>query len=602
MSKNFMNLLMLTLLAFFMLSLFTGGKSDIEVLKYSDFINKIENRSIQDLTIYDNGLIYGVLDNGQEFKTENVQDRDLVNELVKNEISFNQEVKEKTFVDVLFNFLPTLLIIGFFYWMMKGQLGGAKLFSSPFQVIQRDQLTQTFNDVAGIDEIKAEVVETVRNFENSERIEAYGGKASRGILLTGRPGTGKTLLAKAMAKELNVNFIPVSGSQFVELFAGNGAKKVRELFELAKKVAPAMIFIDEIDAVGGSREDKGMGGAHEERIQTLNELLTQMDGFGSASGIFIVAATNFEDRLDPALTRAGRFDKKLQIPLPNTVGRLAILNVHLKKARENGKVSPTLDLERVARRTTGMTGADLASLCNLAIEKASKSNQEYIVQEHFDQAYDTVLMGVENKGMMKKMSDKVQTAYHEAGHAIIGYRVSKDYEKLEKVSIIPRNRALGVTIFSQQEDRVSHTKAYLNAMIQTMYGGRIAEEMIYGADGITTGASNDLERLSGVAYQMVHYWGFSKNSIRSYVANDKNQFKQSVSPERVFELEKEVDEILNTNFAKAKQILEKDRVILDNMTKALIKYETIDIEQIEQLMKGEDLCPEITVEDLLQEV
>lgn len=599
MSKNFINLLMLTLLAFFMVSIFSGGKSDIEALKYSDFIQKVESQSINDLTIYDNGTIYGTLNNGTEFKTDNVQDRDLVNELVKNGITFDQDIKEKTFIDVLVSFLPTLLIIGFFYWMMKGQLSGSKLFSPAFQVIQRDQLVDTFDDVAGIDEIKAEVIDTVRNFENSERIEAYGGKASRGILLTGRPGTGKTLLAKAMAKELNVNFIPVSGSQFVELFAGNGAKKVRELFTLAQKVAPAMIFIDEIDAVGGSRDDRGMGGAHDERIQTLNEILTQMDGFSSSSGVFVVAATNFEDRLDSALTRAGRFDKKLQIPLPNTKGRLDILHVHLKKAKENNKVSKELDLERVARRTTGMTGADLASLCHLAIEKASKEKSDYILQEHFDQAYDTVLMGVENKGMMKRMSDKVQTAYHEAGHAIIGYRVSKDYEKLEKVSIIPRNRALGVTIFSQEEDRVSHTKAYLNAMIQTMYGGRIAEEMIYGADGITTGASNDLERLSGVAYQMVHYWGFSKNSIRSYVANDKNQFKQNVSPERIFELEKEVDEILNNNFAKAKEILEKDRVILDNMTKALIKYETIDLEQIESLMKGEDLCPEITVEDLL---
>lgn len=602
MSKNLINALMLCLSIFFVASIFTGGSSEIQTLKYSDFINKIESNSVKDVTIYDNGIISGYLDNGQKFKTENVQDRDLVNELVKNNIEFDQEVKEKTFVDLLFGMLPTIIFIGFLYWMMRGQLSGTKLFTPAFEVVKKEYLTKTFDDVAGIDEIKAEVIETVRNFENSSRVEEYGGKASRGILLTGRPGTGKTLLAKAMAKELNVNFIPVSGSTFVELFAGNGAKKVRELFNLAQKVAPAMIFIDEIDAVGGSRDDKGMGGAHEERIQTLNELLTQMDGFKSNSGIMVVAATNFEDRLDSALTRAGRFDKKLAIPLPNTKGRLEILNVHLRKTKENNRLAPNLDLERIARRTTGMTGADLESLCNLAIEEAIKQKSNYVELEHFNKAYDTTLMGVENKGMMKKMSDKIQTAYHEAGHAIIGHRLSKDYEKLEKVSIIPRNRALGVTIFSHEEDRVSHTKAYLNAMIQTMYGGRIAEEMIYGADGITTGASNDLERLSGIAYQMVHYWGFSKNSIRSYVANDKNQFKQSVSSERVFELEKEVDEILNTNFEKAKAILEKDRVVLDNMTKALIKYETIDIEQIESLMNGEDLCPEITIDELMQEV
>ena len=494
---------------------------------------------------------------------------------------------------------PILLLIAVWVYFMRQMQGGGggrgamSFGKSRARLLGEDQVAVTFADVAGVEEAKEEVVEIVEFLKDPGKFQRLGGKIPKGVLMVGSPGTGKTLLARAIAGEAKVPFFTISGSDFVEMFVGVGASRVRDMFEQAKKHAPCIIFIDEIDAVGRHR-GAGLGGGHDEREQTLNQLLVEMDGFEGNEGVIVMAATNRPDVLDPALLRPGRFDRQVVVPLPDVRGREQILKVHMRKVPLDANVKPQV----IARGTPGFSGADLANLVNEAALLAARANKRTVTMDEFDKAKDKIMMGTERRSMVMSESEKKLTAYHESGHAIVGLLVP-DHDPVYKVTIIPRGRALGVTMFLPEEDRYSYSKQRLMSQMKSLYGGRLAEELIFGPAYVTTGASNDIERATEIARNMVTKWGLSDRlGPLTYTEDDGEIFlgrsvtrHKQVSDVTAHAIDEEVRELIDTCYQEAKEILETNEAKLHLMAEALIKYETIDEDQIADIMKGQQPRP-----------
>jgi cell division protease FtsH len=600
-NKNIVMWVVIALVLVAVFSKFNVPTAQSTGLSYSDFVKRVENKSVKEVVI-SGQTVTGVSSSGDKFQTyAPYNDPKMIDELLLNNVKINVKEPEgrSVLVDILVNTIPFLLIIGLWIYIMRqmqggGGKGGPMSFGkSKARMMTEDQVKITFNDVAGCEEAKEEVFEVVEFLRDPGKFQKLGGKIPRGVLLAGSPGTGKTLLAKAIAGEAKVPFFSISGSDFVEMFVGVGASRVRDMFEQAKKHAPCIIFIDEIDAVGRQR-GAGMGGGNDEREQTLNQLLVEMDGFEGSEGVIVVAATNRPDVLDPALLRPGRFDRQVVVPLPDVRGREQILKVHMRKVPLGDDVKPAI----LARGTPGFSGADLANLVNEAALFAARADKRTVNMEEFEQAKDKIMMGAERKSMVMNEKEKENTAYHEAGHAIVGLTVP-DHDPVYKVTIIPRGRALGVTMFLPEEDKYSASKQSLESQISTLFGGRIAEEMILGKDGVTTGASNDIERATSIARNMVTKWGLSeKLGPLSYSEEEGEVFlgrsvtqTKHVSDDTAHEIDDEVRQIIDVNYERAETILKEKISILHAMTKALIKYETIDQVQIKALMKGEEPLP-----------
>ncbi|AJD49717.1 cell division protein FtsH [Isoalcanivorax pacificus W11-5] len=575
----------------------------VQTVDYSEFIKRVENGGVARVEIQDY-RIRGEDRQGKLFETVKppVADLDLMPTLIQNNVRVEgKEPERQGFMTQLFlSVLPILLILAIFIFFMRQMQGGGKGGGGPMtfgkskaRLLSEDQIKTTFADVAGVEEAKEEVQELVEFLRDPAKFQRLGGRIPRGVLMVGSPGTGKTLLAKAIAGEARVPFFSISGSDFVEMFVGVGASRVRDMFEQAKKHAPCIIFIDEIDAVGRSR-GAGLGGGHDEREQTLNQLLVEMDGFGANDGIIVIAATNRPDVLDAALLRPGRFDRQVVVPLPDVRGREQIIKVHMRNVPVADDVNPSL----IARGTPGFSGADLANLVNEAALFAARGNKRLVSMEEFERAKDKILMGAERRSMVMNEKEKLNTAYHEAGHAIIG-RVVPEHDPVYKVSIIPRGRALGVTMYLPTEDKYSQSKRALESMICSLFGGRIAEEMINGFDGVTTGASNDIERATKLARAMVTKWGLSeKLGPLAYEEEEGEVFlgktmsqTKHVSEEIAQEIDREVRAIIDDCYGRAKQILEDNRDKLETMAQALMQYETIDADQIEDIMNGRQVRP-----------
>lgn len=565
---------------------------------YSTFISRVEDGKVQEAKIGES-TITGTYTDGGQFKTVKppTLDTNLMPTLIQNDVNVvGLEPKRQSFLTQLFlSVLPILLILAIFIFFMRQMQGGGRGGGGPMtfgkskaKLLGEDQIKTTFADVAGVEEAKEEVQELVEFLRDPAKFQRLGGKIPRGVLMVGSPGTGKTLLAKAIAGEAKVPFFSISGSDFVEMFVGVGASRVRDMFEQAKKHSPCIIFIDEIDAVGRSR-GAGVGGGHDEREQTLNQLLVEMDGFDGNEGIIVIAATNRPDVLDPALLRPGRFDRQVTVPLPDIRGREHVLKVHMRQVPISDDVEPAL----IARGTPGFSGADLANLVNEAALFAARANKRMVSMEEFEKAKDKILMGAERRSMVMSEKEKLNTAYHEAGHAIVG-RLVPEHDPVYKVSIIPRGRALGVTMYLPEEDRYSQSKRGLESSICSLYGGRLAEEMTLGFDGVTTGASNDIERATKLARAMVTKWGLSeKLGPLAYEEEEGEVFlgkqmsqRKSMSEQTAEEIDREVRAIIDSCYGRAKQILEDNRDKLDLMADALMQYETIDANQIEDIMGG----------------
>ncbi len=531
----------------------------------------------------------------------------LIGLLEKNSVRISaSEPKSPSLIgQLLINAFPILLLIGVWIYFMRQMQGGGggrgamSFGKSKARLLGEDQVGVTFADVAGIEEAKQEVSEVVEFLKDPSKFQRLGGKIPKGVLMVGAPGTGKTLLARAIAGEAKVPFFTISGSDFVEMFVGVGASRVRDMFEQAKKQAPCIIFIDELDAVGRHR-GAGLGGGHDEREQTLNQMLVEMDGFEGSEGIIVIAATNRPDVLDPALLRPGRFDRQVVVPLPDIRGREQILKVHMRKVPLDDDVKPGL----IARGTPGFSGADLANLVNEAALFAARANQRVVKMEQFEKAKDKIMMGAERRSMVMSEKEKLNTAYHEAGHAIVGWFMP-DHDPVYKVTIIPRGRALGVTMYLPEEDRYSTSKEQLESRLSSLFGGRIAEEMILGAGGVTTGASNDIERATEIARNMVTKWGLSERlGPLTYSEDDGEVFlghsvaqRKQVSDDTAHAIDEEVRRIIDGNYARAKQILEEHIDKLHAMADALMKYETIGADQIKDIMEGKDPRPPEDWED-----
>ncbi|MGB0514281.1 MAG: ATP-dependent zinc metalloprotease FtsH, partial [Wenzhouxiangellaceae bacterium] len=531
-----------------------------------------------------------------------LRDTGLWTDLLDNGVAVEQQPVERRsiLIEILISLLPVLLLVFLFVYFMRqmqggvGGRGGAMSFGKSRAKLQgEDQVRVTFADVAGVEEAKDEVVELVEFLRNPAKFQRLGGNIPKGVLMVGPPGTGKTLLARAIAGEAKVPFFSISGSDFVEMFVGVGASRVRDMFETAKKHAPCIIFIDELDAVGRHR-GAGLGGGHDEREQTLNQLLVEMDGFEGTQGIIMIAATNRPDVLDPALLRPGRFDRQVVVPLPDLKGREQILGVHMKKI----PVDESVNARTIARGTPGFSGADLANLVNESALFAAREDAKSVNQDHFDRAKDKIMMGAERKSMAMSEDDKRLTAYHEAGHAIVG-RIVPEHDPVYKVTIIPRGRALGVTMFLPEEDKYSLNKTQLESQLASLFGGRVAEELIYGKDKVTTGASNDIERATQIARNMVSKWGLSDAlGPLSYDENEDEVFlgrsvtkHQNVSDETHRLIDKEVRSIVENAYNRARDILTEHDRQLHLMADALMTYETIDAKQIGQIMDGNEPDP-----------
>ncbi len=567
-------------------------------IPYSDFISRVESGDVQEAKIGESAIT-GTYKDGSQFKTVKppTLDTNLMPTLIQNKVNVvGVEPERQGFLMQLFlSVLPILIILAIFIFFMRQMQGGGRGGSGPMtfgkskaKLLGEDQIKTTFADVAGVEEAKEEVQELVEFLRDPAKFQRLGGKIPRGVLMVGSPGTGKTLLAKAIAGEAKVPFFSISGSDFVEMFVGVGASRVRDMFEQAKKHSPCIIFIDEIDAVGRSR-GAGLGGGHDEREQTLNQLLVEMDGFDGNEGIIVIAATNRPDVLDPALLRPGRFDRQVTVPLPDIRGREHVLKVHMRQVPISEDVDPSV----IARGTPGFSGADLANLVNEAALFAARANKRMVSMEEFEKAKDKILMGAERRSMVMSEKEKLNTAYHEAGHAIVG-RLVPEHDPVYKVSIIPRGRALGVTMYLPEEDKYSQSKRGLESSICSLYGGRLAEEMTLGFDGVTTGASNDIERATKLARAMVTKWGLSeKLGPLAYEEEEGEVFlgkqmsqRKSMSEQTAEEIDREVRAIIDSCYGRAKQILEDNRDKLDLMAEALMQYETIDANQIEDIMTG----------------
>jgi cell division protease FtsH len=589
------NILIWLVLGFLLTSLF--GQFDLGTTKnnvtYSEFIQSVKQGDVSRVTISGNNIT-GIGAGGIEFSTYSPGDLGLMGDLLDNGVVVEAKPPEKEgfFKQLIISLAPILLLIGVILYTMKGasgQMGGKNPLSfgkSKARLITKDESNITFKDVAGVDEAKEEVGELVQFLSDPGKFTKVGGKIPKGVLMVGPPGTGKTLLAKAVAGEANVPFFFISGSDFVEMFVGVGASRVRDMFEQAKKNAPCIIFIDEIDAVGRQR-GAGMGGGHDEREQTLNQMLVEMDGFEGSEGIIVVAATNRPDVLDPALLRPGRFDRQVTVGLPDINGRDAILKVHMR----NLPIAKNVKSMNIAKGTPGFSGADLANLCNEAALIAASKHKNLVGMQELEQAKDKIMMGSERKTMVMDDAEKEMTAYHEAGHAIVG-RLVPEHDPVYKVSIIPRGRALGVTMFLPQKDSYSLSRQKINSQIASLFGGRIAEEIIYGKDAVTTGASNDIERATELAHKMVKLWGMSdvlgpmaygENEGEVFLGRQVTKHKQ-ISEETFKQVDQEVRKIIDTNYEKATKILTDNIDILHAMAKALVEHETIDSGQIDDLM------------------
>ena len=594
------NIVLWVVIAMVLMSVFNNfgpQQSKQSEMDYSTFISSVKNGGVSSVDIQGR-TITGKLSDGSNFTTYSPDyDPGLIGDLLDNGVAIKAEPAEKTglLMQIFISWFPMLLLIGVWIFFMRQMQGGGgknpmSFGKSKARMLNEDQVKVTFKDVAGVEEAKEEVHELVDFLRDPGKFQKLGGRIPRGILMVGSPGTGKTLLAKAIAGEAKVPFFTISGSDFVEMFVGVGASRVRDMFEQAKKHAPCIIFIDEIDAVGRHR-GAGMGGGNDEREQTLNQLLVEMDGFEGNEGVIIIAATNRPDVLDPALLRPGRFDRQVVVPLPDIRGREQILKVHMGKVPADEDVDPSV----IARGTPGFSGADLANLVNEAALFAARTNKRLVSMVDLELAKDKIMMGAERRSMVMSDKEKELTAYHEAGHAIVGRSVP-GHDPVYKVSIIPRGRALGVTMFLPIEDRYSYTKQQLESQISSLYGGRLAEEMIFGPEAVTTGASNDIQRATELAHNMVTKWGLSDNmGPLSYGEEEGEVFlgrsvtqHKSVSDLTAKQIDEDVRALITRNYDRAKNILTENAEKLHTMAKLLIKYETIDSDQIDAIMEGRE--------------
>ncbi len=595
------NLLLWLIIAAVLLTVFNNFsmQPSKEQLNYSQFIEEVRHDRISQVTI-DGQMILGLRKDHSNFETVRpyIEDPKLIDDLINNKVEVKGVKPEvqSLWSQLLVASFPILIIIAVFMFFMRQMQGGAGGRGGPMafgkskaRLLGEDQIKTTFADVAGCDEAKEEVKELVEFLRDPAKFQKLGGRIPRGVLMVGQPGTGKTLLAKAIAGEAKVPFFSISGSDFVEMFVGVGASRVRDMFDQAKKQAPCIIFIDEIDAVGRHR-GAGLGGGHDEREQTLNQLLVEMDGFEANDGVIVIAATNRPDVLDPALLRPGRFDRQVVVGLPDIRGREQILKVHMRKV----PLADDVDASVIARGTPGFSGADLANLVNEAALFAARANKRVVNMEQFELAKDKIMMGAERKSMVMSEAEKRNTAYHEAGHAIVG-RLLPEHDPVYKVSIIPRGRALGVTMFLPAEDRYSHSRRFIVSNICSLFGGRIAEEMILGTDGVTTGASNDIKRATEMARSMVTKWGLSeKMGPLLYDESEEEVFlgrsaasaARTISGETAKHIDQEVRRIIDECYARAKNLLEENRDKLELMSDALMQFETIDASQIDDIMAG----------------
>ena len=592
------NLVLWLIIAFVLLAVFQNFDMapTVEEVSYSRFVQQVEQDQVRSVT-YQGLTIQGERRDGSTFTTVRppyVDDSALIDQMIEHNVNVEskQPEQQSIWTQLLVAAFPILIILAvfmFFMRQMQGGSGGGKgpmsFGKSKAKMLGEDQIKTTFADVAGVEEAKEDVQELVEFLRDPGKYQRLGGKIPRGVLMVGPPGTGKTLLAKAIAGEAKVPFFSISGSDFVEMFVGVGASRVRDMFDQAKKQAPCIIFIDELDAVGRSR-GVGIGGGNDEREQTLNQLLVEMDGFEVNDGVIVIAATNRPDVLDPALLRPGRFDRQVVVGLPDIRGREQILRVHMRKV----PVADDVEAAVIARGTPGFSGADLANLVNEAALFSARLNKRVVTMEEFDRAKDKIMMGAERKSMVMSEKEKVNTAYHESGHAIVG-RLVPEHDPVYKVSIIPRGRALGVTMYLPEEDRYSVSKRQLESQICSLYGGRIAEEMTNGRDGVTTGASNDIERATQLARNMVTKWGLSdlgaqqfEEENQGYLGNQSQMVQ--VSPDTAQAVDNEIKKILDRCYKTAFDLLEEHRDKLEAMKDALMEYETIDADQIDDIMSG----------------
>ena len=596
-TKNILLWVVIVIVLLLVFSRYMPTAGQPQDIPYSTFVEDVKNNRVESV-VMQGEMIYGVHKDKSTFKTRNPETdyTALIGTLLKAGVQIeSREPKPPNFFgQLLLQMAPALLLILVFLYMlrqMQGASGGRGAMSfgkSRARLLGEDQVNVTFADVAGVDEAKQEVAEIVDFLKDPGKFQKLGGKIPKGVLMVGSPGTGKTLLARAIAGEAKVPFFTISGSDFVEMFVGVGASRVRDMFEQAKKHAPCIIFIDEIDAVGRHR-GAGLGGGHDEREQTLNQLLVEMDGFEGNEGIIVIAATNRPDVLDPALLRPGRFDRQVVVPLPDVRGREQILRVHMRRVPLADDVKPAL----IARGTPGFSGADLANLVNEAALFAARANKRIVGMDEFERAKDKIMMGTERRSMVMSEAEKRMTAYHEAGHAIVGMTVP-EHDPVYKVTIIPRGRALGVTQFLPEQDRYSFSKRRIESAITTLFGGRIAEELIFGPESVTTGASNDIERATELARNMVTKWGlsdklgpltYSEETGEVFLGRSVTQHKQ-VSDVTAHAIDEEVRRVIEGNYQRARQILTSALDRLHAMADALIKYETIDEEQLKDIMAG----------------
>lgn len=606
--KNLVIWLVLAAVLFAVFNTLEPRRGDVQQLTYSQFLNSVKAGNVADVLIQEK-TIQGTTSDGKAFSTYMpLPDQNLIPELTAKGVDIKGEPpKEPSFlVRLILSWGPFILMIAIWIFFMRqmqggGGKGGPMSFGrSKARLLGEDQVKITFKDVAGCEEAKQEVQELVEFLRDPARFQKLGGKIPCGVLLVGPPGTGKTLLAKAVAGEAKVPFFTISGSDFVEMFVGVGASRVRDMFDQAKKRAPCIIFIDEIDAVGRHR-GAGLGGGHDEREQTLNQLLVEMDGFEGKEGIIVIAATNRPDVLDPALLRPGRFDRQVVVALPDIRGREEILQVHMRKVPLADDVRPAI----IARGTPGFSGADLANLVNEAALFAARDNKRLVTMHDFERAKDKIMMGAERRSMVMSEKEKKLTAYHEAGHALVGLHMP-DHDPVYKVTIIPRGRALGVTMFLPEEDRYSYSKRRLESQLAALFGGRLAEVIIFGPENVTTGASNDIERATEIARNMVTKWGLSDRlGPMTYGKEDGEVFlgrsmtqRQEVSDETNKIIDEEVRAIIDRTYGSAKNVLENNIDKLHNMAAALIKYETIDSKQLQEVIEGKPVsAPEGWVEE-----
>jgi cell division protease FtsH len=597
------NLFLWLIIAIVLVSVFSnfGPRNTVaDKISYSQFLKEVEQGSVTAVAIEDEKIIKGVTKNNRRFVTyQPLPDDALLGQLLKNNVDvMGQEKPQESFLlHVFVNWFPMLLLIGVWVFFMRQMQGGGGRGAMSFgrsraRLLGEDQVKVTFADVAGVDEAKEEVKELVDFLRDPSKFQNLGGRIPRGVLLVGSPGTGKTLLARAVAGEAKVPFFTISGSDFVEMFVGVGASRVRDMFEQAKKQAPCIIFIDEIDAVGRHR-GAGLGGGHDEREQTLNQLLVEMDGFEGNEGVIVIAATNRPDVLDPALLRPGRFDRQVVVPLPDIRGREQILRVHLSKV----PMDTNVDVLAIARGTPGFSGADLANLVNEAALFSARANRSRVTMVELDRAKDKIMMGAERRSMVMSEQEKKLTAYHEAGHALVGLMVP-DHDPVYKVTIIPRGRALGVTMFLPEQDRYSHSKSRLESQLASLFGGRVAEELIFGPEQATTGASNDIMRATEIARKMVTSWGLSALGPLTFGQEEGEVFlgrtvsqNKEISDNTAQQIDEEVRLIVDRNYQRAKTILTEQIDKLHLMAEGLVKYETLNMAQIKEIMEGRPPSP-----------